>query len=393
MNIQKAMTKAAALIATGGPGASRFFLLSIIVYLVGTTESAGFSSDLYVLLIVNLSFTQSFGFFYFNEQHRSSFWTILNQSSIGLFLSIVIISSLSLVGIVENMLELVLLSILFHLYFMFRYKLLAEKKFIALSISECILSLFCIITPFIIYYFFEFSKAIPHLIYTIGALIATLLMAVTLTQLKTSEKNKVSLIKVRNISLGNLISSLIVLCIPIIIKAFGTTELVSLTAVSISTLSIIFLIPRAYANTFLSELGSKDITHCKIVTFEKKYFNISTICSIFGLIFSSIYIYMLIDNIEPLVVFIICSLSCLLLLMSQGGFVVMNYLSLNGYDNHLLKVHSITLLFSITCLSGLYLTGDNLSPYNKVYLMFLFFSAAFILRKTLAYRVYKKYAQ
>lgn len=379
------LNKLIVLIATGGPGASRLILLSLVIYLFGSVETANFNNDLFIVLILNALFCQSYSFFLYKEIYANSLCMILKSSMIGVILALSIISALFKAGLVHDYINTLLLYIALHIYFILRIFFLSKKCFKFVAATEVLFSVICFVFPIYIYYN-DIMFTPTYSVYIGSLFFISAILALNIKNFKitgdSNPKNK----EVVNIAASNASGPYMLLIAPVILNMIGAKELVSLSALAITVLNVIFLIPRAYANTFLPDLGKNEQEKKYIKVLDLKYFKVALIASLVGFILAVTYIYFISASYFYNVMLITVA-TTFLLLLSQSAFVTMTYLNLNGFDKQMAKIH-LYCFFAASLVTLLcYSLKSIVSSELIVYCLYFCFCVVFLARGISAKRL------
>jgi len=372
------LNKLIVLIATGGPGASRLILLSLVIYLFGSVETANFNNDFFIVLILNALFCQSYSFFLYKDVYANSLCKILKSSMVGVILALSIVSALFKVGLVYDYINTLLLYIALHIYFILRIFFLSKKCFKLVAATEILFSVICFTFPVYIYYN-EFMFTPTYSVYIGSLFFISAILALNIKNFKITGGSSPKSKEIINIAASNASGPYMLLIAPVILNMIGAKELVSLSALAITVLNVIFLIPRAYANTFLPELGKNGQEKKHIKGLDFKYFKVAIIASLVGFILAVTYIYFISASSFNNVVLITVA-TTFLLLLSQSAFVTMTFLNLNGYDKKMAIIH-IYCFFAASLVTVIcYSIKARVSSEFIVYGLYFCFSLVFLFR-------------
>lgn len=384
--MNKVATTIFPLVATGGTGASRVVLLSIMVFLFGPLTSASFSQDIFIILLLNTLLCQSFSFYFYKDIYRNCFNTIFIQSISGLILTVGAIIVLYYAGIVNSPVLSIFLATALHMYFMFRVKLLSLKCFIELAFIEIAIALFCLTVP-IIYSNLASPQQLPYLVYSIALLAASLVMSININRKGNSESKIVPFKNVVKVAVANGVGPTGLFLLPTIVGIVGSQQDITIAALCISFGTIVFLIPRAFANTFMPSLGDKSFSHQNIISCHKKYQKVVAASAIFGWALSIIYLIGLTGTESINSILFLSGLSILVLALSQFGFVLITLLNLRGKEDKVLKVHGVTFILTIAVfIATLTLSFEKQS--FAVAFVFVSLAVAYLVRHYIARRIY-----
>jgi hypothetical protein len=381
------------LFATGGPGAARIILLSCCIYFFGPSATANFAKDIFIVLILNTFLCQGFSFFLYKDKYKESFWLVLKQSLWGAISAIPILYLLYLVNIVEQYLLSVLLTWSLHFYFIFRIKLLVEKRFIILSIVEIILSLSFIFFPFMIINYHVEIPNLPYVLYILGLVVATLIMLFFVKNECVHGRNKLPLSIVKNIAIANVVGPFSLFSLPVIVSYFANDEITTLVALCILFCNVIFLIPRSYANTFLPELGKQDFDQKNLAVLDIKYTKVACVSAVVGCLTCLLYVALLIESVTLIDAFFYSFSISLVLLSSQLGLVFLTYASLSGSDKKVMSIHLKTFVMSMILFVFIIVFANNTHYFLLSSILFSLLSLIFYIRRRMAIGLYVKTIQ
>lgn len=335
------------LIATGGPGASRIILLSACIFFLGAAESSSFSSDFFILMLINTAFSQSFGFFLLKPSYENSFWAITQQSCLGLLVSLGLVYGLYSLSALNGLWFNLLLVTILHWYYLYRFKNIASQNFKPIAVAEICIAGLCILLAFCAQFFDVAAEDMPYQIYSISSFIG-LLVVVLLTKYSASSKaeaNQVPLVNVRNIAISTTASIFAVFILPAAIKSIASPEVVSIVALTISCMSVSMLIPRTYANKIMKQLGSNELQSIEYQKISLSYFRLIVMSAVGGLVVTLLYLYLL-GTLHHLLLILVPVAIAAILVSAQQGFISLTFLSLNGDDIHVARMNAIVLLIT-----------------------------------------------
>lgn len=383
LNISKAKQFLVPLLATGGPGASRFLLLSACIYFLGAAETGAFSGDFFIIMLLNMAFSQSFGFFLLKPDYEGSFKTITQQSLAGLAISLCVLISLWHMHIITELIYSLGLLIALHFYYIYRFYNIANKKFTVLAIAEVAISLLCLFIPYALKGFTVNLTQLPYQIYLSASLVGLIIVFV-FTKVQDKEKQQaVSFNKVKNIAISTTSSIFAVFILPTVVKMTSTGEIVSIVALTISTMSIAMLLPRTYANKILSSLASAQLKREQLLKIGVTYGKLVVLCAVMGLLFTLLYLQVAFSPQQyPIVFFSLPIGVCIMLISAQMGFVNLTYLSLHGKDGYVAKINTFQLLaLLLLCMS----LASYVTNFYLVYFVIFISSVLFIIRNRMGF--------
>lgn len=364
------------LLATGGPGASRVILLSSCIYFLGANNTASFGSDFFILMLLNIMFSQSFGFFILKKEHSNSFPTVVQQSLLGLGTSLVVLISLYFFEIISNLNYSIPLLVILHFYYLFRFKRIAKQGFFILACAECLISVVCLLFPIIFNQILMSNFNAPYIIYLIATFSGLFLVY------SFDEKNvnyalqlKIPIQKVVNIAVSTSASVFALFCFPFVAKLVLDPKIASYVALTISCFSIAMLIPRTQANKYLSKLGSDQLSKESLNKINRGYSVLILNSCVVSLIFTACYLKLL--SLSWGVAVSIPAIITLLFLSSQHGFIYLTTLSLRGKDAVVAKLNLAVLFVTSVALT---LLLSSVIKSDLVVLLIIVICLAFIVR-------------
>ncbi|MAD02186.1 MAG: hypothetical protein CMK65_00975 [Pseudoalteromonas sp.] len=367
------------LLATGGPGASRVILLSSCIFFLGATNTASFGSDFFILMLINTMFSQSFGFFLLKQDYANSFSALSKKSIIGLFVAILLLFSLNSLGVVSNLTYTLPLLVILHFYYLLRFQRIAESGFFVLALSECMISLICLIAPIILSQMHITQVNAPYLVYVIASLIGLLILLLFSVKGRSFNKKTPSLKKVFNIAISTSASIFALFCFPYGAKEILDADMASYVALCISCFSIAMLIPRTQANKSLPVLGSDDILVSDVFTINQKYTKIILVSCFISLIVASSYLILL--KVPWQLALSISSIIMVIFICSQYGFIYLTTLSLHDKEGVVAKLNLMVLVATLSVLSVVVMKSIAL---EFMYLLLPVICIAFIARNVRA---------
>ena len=369
------------LLATGGPGASRVILLSACIFFLGATESASFSGDFFVLMLLNTAFSQNYGFFLLKPEYSSGFNSILKQSINGLLLSALSLIGLYYVGLISEPVYALVLLVILHFYYIYRYKHIANQYFLPLAIAEITISLFCLLLPYLVSVFGLSSEHSPYQIYIIASTIGLFVVLWLTSQDETQKVLSVPFKNLRNISISTTASIFAIFILPASIKAIANPEVVSIVALTISCMSISMLIPRTYANKIMKNLAKSELEHREFGKLSSFYRKLMFASASVGLLITVAYLYV-VDSSLGMMIIIVPMAICAILVSAQLGFVSLTYLSLQGADQLVAKMNLFVLIvtgaFTVPVILGL------INMQSLIYVIVAVSCLSFLIRNQIA---------
>lgn len=368
------------LLATGGPGASRVILLSSCIFFLGAEESSSFSGDFFIVMLLNTAFCQCYGFFLLKPILVNNFKSISTQSVSGLIVSLSSLYLISVIGLVSEFIYSAILLIVLHFYYLYRYQNISLQNFKSLALSEVLISLLCLICPYVFYSFNIQMIAVPYFIYTLASILGLLTVLINRTSTKSNEIFKVPFKSIKNISISLTASVFAIFMLPASVKSIVEPEVVSIIALAISCISIMMLIPRTYANKIMKKLADKQLNIDQFENYLKVYSKLTIYSSIFGLIITIAYLYSL--SFQPGLLFIFIPMCvAAILVFSQHGFISLTIMSLHGEEAKVAKLNLFVLLIT-AFLSILLLNLESAD--HLLYLVVIVACASFSFRNSLA---------
>lgn len=382
----------APLVATGGPGAVRIILLSLCVWLFGSEVNASFSKDIFLILILNIFASQSWGFYFYNEKYRKSLRGIALKSSLLLLVYPIVILPLFYFGAIDYLSLSLLVAFILHYYFLLRFKLLAERAFLTLACIESILTLvvFCL-TIATFYYSNQVDESFIYQVYAFALLIGTLFMAIKASKYYANDRNAElpKLKSVLTLSFSNLSGAFAIFSIPAVVGVFAPGNMVTAMALAISFCSLSFLMPRVYLNKQLPDIGMA--TAKQVIMIEKRFIKIVFFFALLSSLGCSIYLYLLVFG-EWKQSLLVSFMTSLMMFNSQLGQVYINKINLLGGENRILKAHIYTVLLgAVSVLIVLYIEQIAIiHSYTLYTAMIIAFSLSFIMRKIIAKNIFNQ---
>lgn len=337
------------LIATGGPGASRVLLFSASILFFSADLTAPFGGDFFLLMLLNTAFAQSFGFFLLRADYQSHYRNIYRQSLLGLPVAVLICTLLWSLGFIHSLLFSLILLTLLHGYYVVRYRFIAAQRFTPLALAEIVISLTCVLGPWLADLLLkEATAAHLYLIYA-GALLFGLSVLMfyhrDLTAPASADKTRAvrpSLSEVRNIAVSTTGGIFAVFILPAAIKQIATAEVVSVVALAVSCISISILLPRTYANTILTKLADPLTQQAQLRQIGARYQTFVLVSVLAAYVATMAY--MAAMGIDISQIWWLPLMIALLILVAQSGFVVLTYLSLQKQDAYVARLNLLTLL-------------------------------------------------
>ena len=363
------------LVATGGPGASRVILLSSCIFFLGASNTASFGSDFFIIMLLNTMFSQSFGFFLLKQEYTAFFNSITKQSTIGLLLALSVLIVLYAIGVISNFIYTAPLLVILHFYYLLRFQRIAKHGFFILALAECVISLACLLTPFIWAKFINEHQDAPYIIYVLGSFLGLLILNVFREKQTEFSEFAIPFKKVVNIAISTSASIFALFCFPYTSKLIFEPHLASYVALTISCFSIAMLIPRTQANKALPRLWDSSLRVKELIEINKIYTRIIWFSCLFSLVFSIAYLSFLLVPWQQ--AFIIPTAVMFIYVCSQHGFIYLTTLSLRGRDADVAKLNLMVLFMTILAL-GILVT-KSISMEMAVYLLPIVCSA-FIMR-------------
>ncbi|MEO2280294.1 glycosyltransferase [Pseudoalteromonas pernae] len=331
------------LLATGGPGASRVLLLSSCLFFLGSTNTADFSSDFFILMILNTLFSQSFGFFLLKPDYHRAFYGVQRQSLKGLACGVASVALLYQLGVIANFaLSLAILMVL-HFYYLYRYKRISCKGFFLLAISECVISLLCLVTPILYMSLPVASQTAPYWIYLISLSCGLAVLALfDEAPHKNSQFIPIPAKKVSLIATSTVASVFALFSFPYLGKTLFAPEVASYIALTISCFSIAMLIPRTQANKSFQALASASLEYDELAKINRSYRQLIYIS--FFTSFVLTFGYLMLFNVPFEVAIAIPAGVMMIMFFSQMGFIDLTTLSLRDNEAVVAKLNTLVLV-------------------------------------------------
>lgn len=358
------------LLATGGPGASRIILLSACIFFLGAAESSSFSSDFFILMLLNTAFSQSYGFFLLKPEFENNYAAITKQSSLGLAGSLVVGGGLYYLNVLSELWLNLALIVILHFYYLYRFKNISSQNFKPLAVAEVCISISCFILPLLASYVLENTSKVPYQIYILGSLVG--LFCVVFMSPKDNPNRattiKIPMKKVRNIAISTTASIFAVFILPTAIKSIAQPEIVSIVALTISCMSVSMLIPRTYANKIMKQLGGAGLSAKNYQHLSLSYFRLIFISALGGLLITMLYLRLIGGSIDGVLFFVPLAVAAILV-SAQQGFISLTFLSLQGADQKVAKMNAIVLAITGACSIPLMMQWVNTNLFIIVIVM------------------------
>lgn len=372
-----------ALIATGGPGGTRFVVFTLFVYLFDSSFFDFFLKDVFLVLSLNVVFCQSYTIFYYKKEYREKLYTLLSLSAVSLFLSLIVLMGIQLQN--QQLSYAWVLLIALHFYFFLRIYLLANSLF-----KECAE------LEFLSFIFFASSVlCVSHYnldsSFLIFSYACSLLMSggVILAKKRRRTNEEINFwdgqlfIKACNFSVSNFSGSAILFLIPQLLAMLELNQFISVVSLSLTVALVIYLIPRTFATKVLPKITISSFKEIQGV--NRQYNMIVLLSSLVMFLGLLIYNYMVIGELNNDVILLLLLLS-LFMSVNQFNSVYSHAIVIYGDEAQLRNIHIKSVIILTLLLGVTFFLSSKLSPLVLVAVLFLSLSLSFFIRGILFYK-------
>lgn len=251
------MNKLFILLATAMPGLQKLIMFFVCERILTVSELGLFSSDYSLLFVLSYLYAIGWSGLVLTRvpkldelSGRRYLISILTTAMIYYFLSLIIIITLSLTGMIADLMGSILFSFCWMVYQITRHYRLSKIQYKRI--------LFADIAFLLIFLMFIFFSVPPLVCISMAALLSSLILIVKGADLRISMVSKEDQNKSFEISANNFLYSSILMGLPFIVNSKGDAELAAIIGYFISIFSITLLLSRGVSLYYIPRMAAAE---------------------------------------------------------------------------------------------------------------------------------------